>query len=504
MVNILWHYAETAWRWLCAEKPDREERIPSIKDSIEDAEAWWRQGSELAYATADLPGVPGTVKRDCEHFLIEEMLGVTNDGVQYWWFKARRRGSTTSAARRLVAARLKLSESDVGVASTYPARAVVSQWFSVPARDLNRTDLEQQLSPELDVVEVRRGSSPMGLCGFVAATRFEVVISGCDANETTHAVARRLAETGVPNYLDVNLNKALLGRGHVLRFQSSDVDLNSQTKVAIDAFAALIFNVWLSRRIQRDQFETRVDGDLCWGLDYTGPVLGRPERRRPRKGTAARAYEDDVATFVDFPVVADYVESRRVGRIIPHNIVVDPHADGFVVKFILPPGSCPSAVIREFIKDDPPTRRRGSNAPPSPPTKRRNRPDSPPSRSESPHGRKVVFKLPSTHSQTSYEEARENMSEAFKSIIKDHSADFVEETKDSRKIAPTHSERLCRHVIHQLQRPTFDGDDTTLRTSKGRKYRACSSVLNRMRAAATGQGRTAESIHGHLGRTYLV
>lgn len=453
-------------KYLCS---DLSDDLPPSRRPTKDleAEVWANEAEHLAFVTSELPGVGGTVRRSCEHFAISEHLGVTpeNTGGRFWWFRCARRDMSTHDAVKHICARLGVDMTDVGTASIFPSKVFVTQWFSVPKlsarldRNLTATDFAKRLQPELyDISDVKRASMPIG--AIAAFTRFEIVISGdFDDDDALAArnIADRLSDRGVPNYCDVNITKALWGRGHVLRLaNSADADniLTDCAKCAVDMFSSLVFNVWLSRRIKRHHFETRIEGDVCVDVDYTGPLLGRAPARLPREGTVARRFEDELAPY-DWPVVCEGA-SRRVGCVQVRGLCISHHVDGLVVDFVLPAGSCPSAVIREIIKDN------------------------------SKSSGRTISKAASAPNIS----LARHMSRVYRSVVRGIQRDLA---TASSKVSPTEP----RVEQKQDEEEKVQRIASILRRSPSGASRPClgsatASILNMMRLAASRQGRTGD------------
>lgn len=62
--------------------------------------------------------------------------------------------------------------------------------------------------------------------------------------------------------------------------------------------------------------------------------------------------EDSRLAWDDFKTLTG---ARRVSRIIPWDVALEPTGDGYVVRFTLPKGSFATCLLRELLKGDSPT-----------------------------------------------------------------------------------------------------------------------------------------------------
>jgi tRNA pseudouridine13 synthase len=155
---------------------------------------------ELAYLTADMPGSGGVMRKTPEDFRVAEipLYEACGEG-EFVYLLVRKRGLGTFEAVRRLAAALDIPERAVGYAGLKDARAVTTQWISVPAdREAAVTGLSL---PNMTVLEARRHRNKLRI-GHLRGNRFSIVVrdSPPGGAERAAAVLDLLIRRGAPNY----------------------------------------------------------------------------------------------------------------------------------------------------------------------------------------------------------------------------------------------------------------------------------------------------------------
>jgi len=155
---------------------------------------------DLAYLTADLPGSGGTIRKTPEDFEVTEipLYGTSGEG-DFLYLLVRKRGMGTFEAVRRLGAALQVPEREIGYAGLKDARAVTTQWLSVPGACEPRAralDLDG-----IDVLEVRRHGNKLRI-GHLRGNRFSIIVRGAPPGgaERAAAVLDVLLRRGAPNY----------------------------------------------------------------------------------------------------------------------------------------------------------------------------------------------------------------------------------------------------------------------------------------------------------------
>jgi tRNA pseudouridine13 synthase len=153
-----------------------------------------------AYLTADLPGSGGVIRKTPEDFEVTEipLYEACGEG-EFLFLRVRKRGMGTFEAVRRIADSLKVPEREIGYAGLKDARAVTTQWLSVPGSCEERAralDLRG-----ITVVAARRHGNKLRI-GHLRGNRFSIVVRGAapDGVERAAATLDVLLRRGAPNY----------------------------------------------------------------------------------------------------------------------------------------------------------------------------------------------------------------------------------------------------------------------------------------------------------------
>jgi tRNA pseudouridine13 synthase len=166
------------------------------------------------FLTAGTPGIGGSFKSVPEDFHVDELplYDFAGDG-EHTFVQIEKRGISTFEATRRLAKAAGVRERDVGTAGLKDARAVATQWVSLPGVDPARVEgLELR---DLRVVQVTRHRNKLRR-GHLAGNRFTCVLRGVDpaGEPRVTAIVRELADRGVPNYFG---NQRFGGQGDTHR-----------------------------------------------------------------------------------------------------------------------------------------------------------------------------------------------------------------------------------------------------------------------------------------------
>jgi tRNA pseudouridine13 synthase len=155
---------------------------------------------DLPHLTADLPGSDGVIRKKPEDFEVTEMplYEACGEG-EFLYLLVRKRGMGTFEAVRRLAHALGVPEREIGYAGLKDARAVTTQWISVPAgveeraRGLNLSGIT--------VLEARRHRNKLRI-GHLRGNRFSIVVRGAPPGgiERAGTVLDVLLRRGAPNY----------------------------------------------------------------------------------------------------------------------------------------------------------------------------------------------------------------------------------------------------------------------------------------------------------------
>ena len=219
--------------------------------------------------------------------------------------------------------------------------------------------------------------------GHLAGNRFtitvtEIALPPVEAMAQADAIARAIAQRGVPNFF----GPQRFGRdgGNVERGREAFLGRGPREKwlnrLLISAFQSFLFNCYLVERMEQGLFGTVLTGDICKKADtggmfqvedaaaeqprfdegaiaYTGPLFGR--KMRP---AAADALALEERVLVELGLSEQDVQRsrtdgvRRPARLWLPEINIMNVASGLQLAFSLPKGAYATVVLREFTKID--------------------------------------------------------------------------------------------------------------------------------------------------------
>ncbi len=155
---------------------------------------------DLACLTADLPGSGGVIRKTPEDFEVTEipLYEACGEG-EFLFLLVRKRGMGTFEAVRRIADSLQVPEREIGYAGLKDARAVTTQWLSVPGSCEARAaklDLNG-----ITVLAARRHGNKLRI-GHLRGNRFSIVVRGAPPGGAARAAAILdvLLRRGAPNY----------------------------------------------------------------------------------------------------------------------------------------------------------------------------------------------------------------------------------------------------------------------------------------------------------------
>ncbi len=307
-------------------------------------------------------------------FRVEELpaYGLSGEG-EHLYLRLEKTGHTTAHVLRELTTQLGVRDRDVGVAGLKDRHAVTTQWISLPAKYEPR--LEGFALDGVRVLEVTRHGNKLGL-GHLRGNRFVVRVRGAEGTaETAAATLALLTAGGVPNYFGpqrfglhgLNAEEGL----RVLRGESRVRDPRVR-RFLTTSVQSLLFNRFLSLRLERGLFDRLIAGDMAKKHDTggvflvedaaaespraergevsaTGTLFGR--KVKPLSLDAGALEAEALAAFGLTPeVFASRRGDRRLTRVFPEGAEVQPEQDGYTVAFTLPRGSFATSVLRELTK----------------------------------------------------------------------------------------------------------------------------------------------------------
>lgn len=330
---------------------------------------------ELPYAYGN-PPLTAVLRSTPEDFQVEEILGYDADGNgEHALLWVEKRGANTDWVARELAKFAGIPPLNVGYAGLKDRHAVTRQTFSVQLAGKPDPDWSAFPAEGVKVLAVTRHTRKLKR-GALRGNRFVLVLRQVDGDRAVaDQILKQIAQRGVPNYF----GEQRFGRegGNVAQaramFAGRRVDRDKR-HFLLSAARSHIFNAVLAARVERDAWDSPMEGEL-WSLagsrswfgpepfDATlsqrlatgdihpsGPLWGRGET--PAQGEVAsleNAVTADNADLADGLVAAKMDQERRALRMIPQNLSWRWLEDGALeLSFELAAGAYATTVVREL------------------------------------------------------------------------------------------------------------------------------------------------------------
>ena len=221
---------------------------------------------ELPYAFGT-PPLTARMRVSPEDFQVEEILGYDADGAgEHLLLWVEKRGANTDWVARELAKFAGVPPVAVGYAGMKDRNAVARQTFSVQLAGRPDPDWSTFPHPEVKVLAAVRHSRKLKR-GALRGNRFVLVLREVHGDRVkAEEVLQQMATRGVPNYF----GEQRFGRqgGNVAQaramFGGRRVDRN-QRSMLLSAARSQIFNEALAARVERNQWDTALEGEV-WSL----------------------------------------------------------------------------------------------------------------------------------------------------------------------------------------------------------------------------------------------
>ena len=332
---------------------------------------------DLPYLSGDLPGVGGIIKATAAHFVVDELpLYEASGQGPHLYLTLRRTGLTTRQVVDDLARRFKQPAGGIGYAGLKDKWAVTTQTFSLPVAMEEAEARALCEGAPWEVLAVSRHQNKLKV-GHLLGNRFTVVLSQPTGTlAQAQAIIDRLRATGLPNYFgEQRFGEAGDNPEEALKLLQKDQKARGwRDKFLMSALQSLIFNYYLTLRINRGLFQTVLTGDVCkkyatgglftsedgeveterlraGELTFTGPLFGSKVTRA--KGPAGELEDEALAGLglSEEQAARTGVGDRRAGRLLIPDLAASEHEDGLVFTFALPKGAYATTVMREFRRE---------------------------------------------------------------------------------------------------------------------------------------------------------
>jgi tRNA pseudouridine13 synthase len=335
-------------------------------------------------ATADLPGIGGTIKQRPEDFEVEEIPAYEPSGHGdhlYLWIEKRGLGADYFARR--IAERLRIPRQTIGMAGLKDRHAVTRQWVSAPADVADR--VSQLEADDLRVLRVSRHTNKLKP-GHLHGNRFRILVRGVqpESGSLLERLIGRLRELGLPNYYGPQRfgrdgETAALGLAVLRGEDPARVSRHNPflRKLALSAAQSVLYNQYLVGRLRDRLFRRVMEGDVMgkWPTGgmfraedvsveqarfdqrhtvHMGPIFGR--KTFPASGAAAVRESALLAeagmnpeTFRGFGKLL--AGTRRQNVVYVDDLTAAFDSEGARIAFSLPAGSYATILLNELLKN---------------------------------------------------------------------------------------------------------------------------------------------------------
>lgn len=320
------------------------------------------------------PGTGGELRQQLEDFQVEEIPAYPLSGEgEHLYLYLEKRGVTTAHMVRELGSQLGIKEKQMGVAGLKDKHALTRQWISIPAKFEHK--LDRFVLDGVQILQTDRHTNKLGL-GHLQGNRFMVrVREAAGQAERAEQLLQQLMRQGVPNYFGpqrFGLQGLNAEEGVRVLTGESKVRDPRVKRFLISSVQSLIFNHFVSLRLQRNLFNAVLVGDMAKKHDTggvfmvedaavesvraaageisaTGTLFGK--KTKPLTGGAGELEREALATFHLSPeTFAGRRGDRRLTRIFLKEASIEATEDGYRANLVLPKGSFATSVLRELMK----------------------------------------------------------------------------------------------------------------------------------------------------------
>jgi len=244
------------------------------------------------------------------------------------------------------------------------------------AQPITEVESELEASP-FEILEVKRHRNKLKT-GHVAANRFDIILSDVNphAFETASAIALKIKALGIPNYYgeqrfgidlrNVDRAVAILRRGKAR---------GKKEGFMVSVLQSALFNLWLKDRIEREEGNILLKGDVAKKTDtggifvvedleeaqqrfaarklvFTGPIFGYKMRSADyeagrEESRLLESVDLDLGSFKPLRAAG----TRRRALLYLDDLTIEQVQVGLRFRFTLPSGAYATTVMREFTRN---------------------------------------------------------------------------------------------------------------------------------------------------------
>ncbi len=302
-----------------------------------------------AYGQPDCQAIYKVIPQD---FIVEEQIAYELSGEgEHLWCWVEKTGENTDWVLQQLAKWAGVSPSKVGVAGQKDRHAVTRQWFSIQLPGLVNPNIQGFKAQNISILKTIRHHRKLQTGG-LSGNRFTVVVRNIqpvkgedtDVIQSLQARLNLIKEQGVPNYYGeqrFGIHGRNVKQGEKLVAGELPKVKRNQKSLFLSAIRSWMFNVLLSERIQQNNWNQLLPGDVLqlqgsnkWFIDDdsvglaervavldvhpTGALFGKGELPTEKEALAleqsvANRFHDWISGLDGYGVNQD----RRALRLLP-------------------------------------------------------------------------------------------------------------------------------------------------------------------------------------------
>ncbi len=322
------------------------------------------------------PASSGLLRSQKSDFKVFERIPFVPCGEgEHLFIHIRKTGANTAFVAKQLAQYFSVKESLVSYAGLKDRFAVTEQWFGVHVPGKQVYDLSDLNIEGVEVLSSKRHNKKLRI-GSLEGNRFEITLRNVSQIDELVRRWHVVSNFGVPNYFGeqrFGINGGNIEKAKHL-FSGGKVNDKKKRGMYLSTARSLIFNNVISQRIEKESFDTLMNGDVLMlantqsvflaktidesleerhlnhDVDITAPMWGAGELMTT---TDALAFEQSVAT--QQPVFCEGLprfglkQERRRIRLVMKEPKIEVDNDTVTLSFFLPAGAYATTIMRELI-----------------------------------------------------------------------------------------------------------------------------------------------------------
>lgn len=208
----------------------------------------------------------GRIRSSNADFQVDEIQQFSPSGIgEHVWLHIKKTGENTDWIGGLLAKAAGVPRRDVSYAGLKDRNAVTTQWFSVQMPGREAPDWQTVLPESVEVLAEKRHDKKLKR-GALIGNKFVLVIRDFKGEESElEATINRIKQQGVPNYFGAQRfghNNSNIERAE--KWFAGDFKIKDRAKrsIYLSSARSWVFNHILSSRIDADNWNKAVDGDV--------------------------------------------------------------------------------------------------------------------------------------------------------------------------------------------------------------------------------------------------